>query len=284
MLEARNITFSYNDKDSGRILEGISFKIQPGDFIAIVGASGSGKTTLVKHMNGLLKATSGELLYNGQNVYDKSFRISDLRKVVGLVFQYPEHQLFKQTVLEDTMYGPLNLGMTEEAARETAQNALTLVEIEENLWSHSPTELSGGQKRRVAIAGILAMNPRVLVLDEPAAGLDPETKHKMFCTINRIQRDRNLAVVLVSHHMEDVAEYANKVWVMNNGHIEISGAPEEVFARVDELLDINIGIPMITDVTYKLMKSGFPIDRAAVSVDQAEALIIDALERGRSDV
>ena len=280
MLEARNISFSYGNKGSGRILDGISFKIQPEDFIAIVGASGSGKTTLVKHMNGLLKATSGELLYNGQDVYDKSFRISNLRKEVGLVFQYPEHQLFKQTVLDDAMYGPLNLGMTEEAARETAQNALALLEIEENLWSHSPTELSGGQKRRVAIAGILAMNPRVLVLDEPSAGLDPETKHKLFCTINRIRQERGLAVVLVSHHMEDVVEYANMVWVMNNGHIEICGAPDEVFSNVDELIDINIGIPMITEVTYKLMKSGFQIDRAAVSVDQAESLIMDALERG----
>ncbi len=280
MLIGNNISFSYNDISKKTVLDNISFEINEGDFIALIGASGSGKTTFVKHLNGLLKATSGSLTFEGEDVYAKKYPISKLRKSVGMVFQYPEHQLFGKTVIKDAMYGPLNLGMTEEAAREAAVAALKLVGIEEEYYNHSPLELSGGQKRCVAIAGILAMEPKVLVLDEPAAGLDPETKREVFDLITRIRDERNIAIVLVSHHMEDVVKYANRVWVLHEGQINLQGTPKEVFSRVEELRAINIGLPDITEITDKLIKDGFTIEGNATTVEEAERFILKMLGEG----
>lgn len=221
MLEGKNISFSYSDPAKGpvKILDNISFQINSGDSIGLIGPSGSGKTTFIKHLNGLLKADCGELLFDGRNIYEKKYPLSKLRKDVGLVFQYPEHQLFGRTVLKDVMYGPLNLGMTEADAEKSAIDSLKLVGIAEDCFSMSPMELSGGQKRCAAIAGVLAMQPKILVLDEPAAGLDPETKRNIFEILERVREQRNAAIVLVSHHMEDVARFANRVWVMHNGKL-----------------------------------------------------------------
>lgn len=278
MLVGKNLTFSYSGQAAQKkILDDVSFEIHPGDFIGLIGVSGSGKTTFVKHLNGLLKATSGSLTYDGQNVYAKKYPISNLRKAVGLVFQYPENQLFGKTVLIDAMYAPKNLGMSDEAAEAQAKESLSLVGIDESLYHRSPLELSGGQKRCVAIAGVLAMNPQILVLDEPAAGLDPETKHMVFDMIAEIQRQRNIAIVLVSHHMEDVAQYAKQVWVFHEGKIALSGSPKQVFANVEELERLHIGIPQITEMTKSFIDRGMPLNRVPTSVSDAEQLILEML-------
>lgn len=281
MLEGKNITFSYSDSAKGKIqiLNNISFRISKGDFIGLIGASGSGKTTLIKHLNGLLKADSGEILFEGQNIYEKKYPLSKLRKEVGLVFQYPEHQLFGKTVLKDTMYGPLNLGMSEAEAEKSAIESLNLVGITEEYYQVSPIELSGGQKRCVAIAGVLAMKPKILVLDEPAAGLDPETKHVIFEILQRIREQRNASIILVSHHMEDVAQFANRVWVMHNGKIVMDDTPKEVYKKVEELEKMNIGIPQITHLTYTLMKKGIPLPDIAINMSEAEEMLVTILKK-----
>lgn len=285
MLEGKNITFSYKNsaKENIAILKGISFQIKEGDFIGLIGTSGSGKTTFIKHLNGLLKADEGDILYNGQSIYAKKYPISGLRKEVGLVFQYPEQQLFGKTVLKDVMYGPLNLGMSEQEAEKSAKESLELVGIAEDYFSVSPLELSGGQKRCVAIAGVLAMNPKILVLDEPAAGLDPETKYMIFELIQRIQQVRNLAIVLVSHHMEDVARFANRVWVMHDGNIMMDGNPREVYGRAEELEKLQIGIPQITHLTKELMAQGIPLPHIAISVEEAEEMLVKLLGERSND-
>jgi energy-coupling factor transport system ATP-binding protein len=196
------------------------------------------------------------------------------------VFQYPEHQLFGQTVLADACFGPKNLGMSKEEAEASAKKMLELVGIGEEYYYVSPLEMSGGQKRRVAIAGVLAMNPRILILDEPAAGLDPETKHMVFDLLTKIKRELGLAIVLVSHHMEDVAEYADKVLVLNKGRLEMTGTPEEVFRQADRLTEIGIGIPQITAFTKILMDRDFPLPHAAVTVEQAEQMILNLAKVG----
>lgn len=281
MLEGKNISFSYSDPAKGpvKILDNISFQINSGDFIGLIGPSGSGKTTFIKHLNGLLKADCGELLFDGRNIYEKKYPLSKLRKDVGLVFQYPEHQLFGRTMLKDVMYGPLNLGMTEEDAEKSAIDSLKLVGLAEECFSMSPMELSGGQKRCAAIAGVLAMQPKILVLDEPAAGLDPETKRDIFEILERVREQRNAAIVLVSHHMEDVARFANRVWVMHNGKIAMDDTPTKVYKRVEELEEMNVGIPQITHLTYTLIKKGIPMPDTAISVSEAEEMLMDILPK-----
>ena len=280
MLQGKHITFSYQDPAKGKtdVLADVSFEIREHDFIGLIGASGSGKTTLIKHLNGLLKAESGEIFFKGKNIYSKKYPLSELRKKVGLVFQYPEQQLFGRTIMKDVMYGPLNLGMSEEEAGKSAKESLELVGIPEEYYQMSPMELSGGQKRCAAIAGVLAMQPEILVLDEPAAGLDPETKHEIFELLCRIREKRNNAIVLVSHHMEDVAQFANRVWVMHKGKIAMDGTPEEVYSRVEELEEMNIGIPQITHLTYSLIKEGVPLPRPAISVEEAEKMLAEILK------
>ena len=280
MLQGKHITFSYQDPAKGKtdVLADVSFEIREHDFIGLIGASGSGKTTLIKHLNGLMKAESGEIFFKGKNIYSKKYPLSELRKKVGLVFQYPEQQLFGRTILKDVMYGPLNLGMSEEEAGKSAKESLKLVGIPEEYYQMSPMELSGGQKRCAAIAGVLAMQPEILVLDEPAAGLDPETKHEIFELLCRIREKRNNAIVLVSHHMEDVAQFANRVWVMYKGKIAMDGTPEEVYSRVEELEEMNIGIPQITHLTYSLIKEGVPLPRPAISVEEAEKMLAEILK------
>jgi energy-coupling factor transport system ATP-binding protein len=282
LLKGENLKFTYGKGTVGetKVLDAISFEIQEGDFIGLIGTSGSGKTTLMKHLNGLLRADSGEIYFEGRNIYDKKYSLTGLRKEVGLVFQYPEHQLFGKTVLTDTMFGPLNLGMTREEAEASAKESLKLVGIDESYHSVSPFELSGGQKRCVAIAGVLAMEPQILVMDEPAAGLDPETKRRIFELLEKIKKEKKIAIVLVSHHMEDVADYADKVWVLHQGKFLLTGTPKELFTQVGLLQEIEIGVPQITSVTERLMEEGFPIESPAVTVQEAEEMIIQGFRRG----
>lgn len=283
MMKIEHLRFTYakDTVDECVVLDDISLDIQEGEFIGLIGPSGSGKTTLIKHMNGLLKADSGTVYFQGKNIYDKKYVLSKLRKEVGLVFQYPEHQLFGKTVLADVCFGPLNLGMSKQEAEESAKGCLKLVGVDESYYNTSPFELSGGQKRCVAIAGILAMNPKILIMDEPAAGLDPETKHVVFGLMEKIRKTRNIAIVLVSHHMEDVASYANKVLVLQKGRIVLSGTPKEVFTRTDFLRWVGMDVPQITSVTEKLIKAGFPMVGPAVTVEEAEERIIETFRTGR---
>lgn len=286
MMKVEHLKFTYakNTVDECRVLDDISFEIQEGEFIGLIGSSGSGKTTLIKHLNGLLKADSGTVYFQGQNIYDKKYVLSRLRKEVGLVFQYPEQQLFGKTVLADVCFGPVNLGMSKEEAEKSAKECLELVGIDEGYYYTSPFDLSGGQKRCVAIAGILAMQPKILVMDEPAAGLDPETKYMVFELVEKIRKTRNIAIVLVSHHMEDVARYASKVLVLHEGKLVLSSTPEEVFTKTDFLRQIGMDVPQITSVTEKLIQAGFPMDHPATNVKEAEEQIMKALgKRGGTE-
>lgn len=282
MLKGVNINFSYDKKNSSKsILKNISFEIKNGDFIGIIGTSGSGKTTLIKHFNGLLRANSGELYLNDQNVYDKKFDLFQLRKEVGLVFQYPENQLFKKTVLEDTMFGPLNLGMSEEEARSLASKELGFVGIDKSLFGNNPMELSGGQKRAVAIAGVLAMGPKILVLDEPAAGLDFYTKCLIFDLLKKVIKVKKMAVVFVSHNMEDVADYANQVWVMANGTLISEKDVQQTFNDKKIIEAAGMDVPTVTKLTKDLMTKGFPIRSLSTTVDEAENSILSILKENR---
>ena len=277
MMQIKHLGFTYgkNTVNECRVLEDINFEIGVGQFIGIVGVSGSGKTTLIKHLNGLLKATSGDIIYQGKSIYDKKYILSHLRKEVGLVFQYPEKQLYGQTVLKDVCVGPINMGMSKGEAEESAKECLELVGISDEYYASSPFELSGGQKRCVAIAGVLAMQPKILVLDEPAAGLDPETRKNIFDLIEKIRKEKNITIVLVSHHMEDVAQYADRVIVLNEGKIYLDGTPKKVFSHTEELRNLGIGVPQVTALTEKIIKREvLPLESVAITVDDAEKMIL----------
>ena len=286
MMQVKNLTFTYGKRTANecKVLDNISFEIRKGEFIGLIGSSGSGKTTLIKHLNGLLKADSGDILFNGLSIYDKKYVLSKLRKEVGLVFQYPEQQLFKNTVIADVSFGPLNMGMSHEEAEESARKSLELVGIDVSYYYVSPLELSGGQKRCVAIAGVLAMNPQTLVMDEPAAGLDPGTRRSIYQLVEKIKKERNIAVVLVSHHMEDVAEYADRVFVLHDHKLVREGTVKEVFSQIDYLNSIGIGVPQITNVTENLRLKGFPIEHAAITVDEAENMILEVLKSEKGEI
>ena len=286
MMQVKNLTFTYGKRTANecKVLDNISFEIRKGEFIGLIGSSGSGKTTLIKHLNGLLKADSGDILFNGLSIYDKKYVLSKLRKEVGLVFQYPEQQLFKNTVIADVSFGPLNMGMLHEEAEESARKSLELVGIDVSYYYVSPLELSGGQKRCVAIAGVLAMNPQILVMDEPAAGLDPGTRRSIYQLVEKIKKERNIAVVLVSHHMEDVAEYADRVFVLHDHKLVREGTVKEVFSQIDYLNSIGIGVPQITNVTENLRLKGFPIEHAAITVDEAENMILEVLKSEKGEI
>ena len=275
-IELKNVTYTYSPGTAYEIhaLKDINLSIPDGQFIGIIGHTGSGKSTLIQHFNALIRPTSGTITYNGEDIWGEKYDRRALRSEVGLVFQYPEQQLFGRTILKDVMYGPLNLGMSEEEAEKSAVESLELVGISKEYYHLSPMELSGGQKRCVAIAGVLAMQPEILVLDEPAAGLDPETKNEIFELLCRIRKERNNAIVLVSHHMEDVAQFANRVWVMQEGKIAMDGTPEEVYGRVEELEEMHIGIPQITHLTYSLIQEGLPLPRPAINVADAEEMLV----------
>ena len=281
VLTAEHIDYIYGkgQPDETYALQDVSLSVKRGEFIGIIGHTGSGKSTLIQHFNGLLKPDRGTIVVDGCDITAKNTVLRDVRRKVGLVFQYPEYQLFEETVEKDVAYGPKNIGFSEEEILRRVKEALQLVDLSyETFARRSPFDLSGGQKRRAAIAGVLAMQPEILVLDEPAAGLDPETKHEIFELLCRIREKRNNAIVLVSHHMEDVAQFANRVWVMYKGKIAMDGTPEEVYSRVEELEKMNIGIPQITHLTYLLIKEGIPLPRPAISVEEAEKMLAEILK------
>ena len=250
LLELRDVTYTYspNTAYEKKALDSVSLQIRQCEFVCLIGHTGSGKSTLIQLLNGLEKPTSGLVLYRGQNINEKGYDRRALRSKVGLVFQYPEHQLFESTVLRDVCFGPKNQGLSEEEQKERAAGALKLVGVGEELWNDSPLALSGGQKRRVAIAGVLAMHPEVLILDEPTAGLDPQGRDEILTEIARIRREAGITVVLVSHSMEDVAGYANWVHVMDGGKLLYAGKPAVVFSHMEELRKVGLDVPQVTAI------------------------------------
>ena len=268
-LEHVNYVYSPGTAYEKHALKDVSFEIEQGQFVGIIGHTGSGKSTLIQHLNGLVKATSGKILYEGQNIYEEGYDMKKLRSQVGLVFQYPEYQLFEADVLSDVCFGPKNQGLSREECEKCAREALALVGFPEKYYSQSPFELSGGQKRRVAIAGILAMHPRVLVLDEPTAGLDPKGRDEILNQIQHLHRETGMTVILVSHSMEDIANYVDRIIVMNRGEKMLDGTPKEVFSHYKELEKVGLAAPQVTYVMHDLKERGFPVSTDATTIPEA---------------
>ena len=262
-----------------KALDDICLNIPDGQFIGIIGHTGSGKSTLVQHMNGLIKATSGEIYFDGENIYDKDYDRKKLRSKVGLVFQYPEHQLFEADVFSDVCFGPKNLGLGKREVELRAFEALRQSGLPEELYYQSPFDLSGGQKRRVAIAGVLAMKPDVLILDEPTAGLDPKGRTEILQQIKKLQTETGMTILLVSHSMEDVAEYVDRIIVMNHGRVLYDDTPKEVFQHYEELEEIGLAAPQVTYILHDLKKMGIPVDTSATTIAETTETICKALGR-----
>ena len=258
-------------------LRDVNFEIQDGEFVGLIGHTGSGKSTLIQHLNGLLKASSGAIYYNGENIYGEGYDMRALRSKVGLVFQYPEHQLFEVDVFSDVCFGPKNQGLSKEEIEERAKDALRQVGLDEKFWEQSPFELSGGQKRRVAIAGVLAMKPEVLILDEPTAGLDPKGRDEILDELTALHRDKHMTIILVSHSMEDIARYADRIMVMNHGEKVFDGPPRQVFHHYRELEKIGLAAPQITYIIHELRDHGVPIDPDLITVEEARDAILALL-------
>ena len=254
---------------SVKALNDINLVIQDGEFIGLIGHTGSGKSTLVQHLNGLLKATSGSIYFNGQDINDEDFNRKELRSKVGLVFQYPEHQLFEADVFSDVCFGPKNLGLSKKEVELRAYEALRKVGLPDECFYQSPFDLSGGQKRRVAIAGVLAMQPEVLILDEPTAGLDPKGREEILQQIARLREEAGITIILVSHSMEDVAEYVDRILVMNHGEIMYDDVPREVFKHYKELESVGLAAPQVTYIMHKLKAEGLSVDENATTIDEA---------------
>ena len=259
-------------------LKDISFKIDDGQFVGLIGHTGSGKSTLIQTLNGLLQPTAGNIYYNGADINDSDYDRKTLRGKVGLVFQYPEHQLFEETVFKDVCYGPKNLGLDDKEIQLRAFDALEKVKLEHEYFYQSPFDLSGGQKRRVAIAGVLAMKPKVLILDEPTAGLDPKGRDEILGLISKIHEETNMTVILVSHSMEDVANYVDRIIVMNKGEVFMDGTPKEVFTHPDELEKIGLAVPEVTYIVRELKERGLNVDTTVTTLQEAKETILKALE------
>ncbi len=259
-------------------LDDISFEINDGEFVGIIGHTGSGKSTLVQHFNGLLRPKSGEIVVHGVNIAGQGVSMREIRKKIGLVFQYPEYQLFEETVKQDVVFGPLNLGLNQEEAERSAKEAIQLMGLDyEEIGERSPFDLSGGQKRRVAIAGVIAMKPEVLILDEPTAGLDPKAHRELLDVIRNIHKEQNNILILVSHNMQDIADLADKVIVMDKGRLAMAGTPREVFSRRDELRSIGLSVPPAAELLYQLKDRGFNINPEVLDMDEAVEELIKRL-------
>lgn len=269
-----NYVYSTGTTDEIKALDDISFTIEDGTFTGLIGHTGSGKSTLVQHLNGLLKATSGSIYFNGADIYDAGYDMKTLRSRVGLVFQYPEHQLFEENVFKDVCFGPANLGLDKSETELRAYSALKSVGLEDEYFYVSPFDLSGGQKRRVAIAGVLAMKPQVLVLDEPTAGLDPRGRDEILGLIKGLHDKEGISIILVSHSMEDVANYADQIIVMDKGRIFMKGRPAEVFEHYSELEAIGLAAPQVTYIMHELKEKGIDVDTLPITVNEARKEIL----------
>ncbi len=272
------VNYVYSEKTAYEIhaLKDVSLKISDGEFIGIIGHTGSGKSTLIQHLNGLVRASSGGIYYNGEDIGDDDYNRKELRSKVGLVFQYPEHQLFETTVFADVCFGPKNQGLSRKQSELKAFTALRSVGLPEDYWYRSPFELSGGQKRRAAIAGVLAMEPEVLILDEPTAGLDPKGRDEILGLVAGLHKERRMTVILVSHSMEDVAKYVGRLIVMNRGSVMYDGTPAEVFAHYQELEAVGLAAPQVTYLMHELRGRGIPANGTATTLEEAKQSILQA--------
>ena len=269
-LIINHVSYYYNRNTAmeSKALDDISFTVNDGEFIGLIGHTGSGKSTLVQHLNGLLKPGEGEICYNGENISDKDFDMRAYRSKVGLVFQYPEHQLFEEDVFSDVCFGPRNLGLSDEEVDQRAYEALRQVGIADENFYQSPFDLSGGQKRRVAIAGVLAMKPEVLILDEPTAGLDPQGRHELLHLIRDLHDSQGITVILVTHSMEDVAEYADRLLVMHEAKLVYDDTPRNVFAHAQELQEMGLSVPEVTKIMNLLRQKGIPVRTDAITIEE----------------
>lgn len=278
-VEHLNYIYGEGTAFSQYALKNVNFTIEDGEFVGLIGHTGSGKSTLIQHLNGLLRASSGAVYYNGENIYSDGYDMKKLRSKVGLVFQYPEYQLFEVDVFSDVCFGPKNLGLDKEEIEARAKEALTLVGLDESFYEQSPFELSGGQKRRVAIAGVLAMKPEVLILDEPTAGLDPKGRDEILDKISQLHKEKGMTIILVSHSMEDMARYAGRLIVMNHGEKIFDDVPKEVFKHYKELEKMGLAAPQITYVVHELREHGVEIADDLTTVAEARDAILEALKK-----
>ena len=276
-LEHVNYVYSPGTAYEKQALKDVSLEIPQGQFVGIIGHTGSGKSTLIQHLNGLTRATSGRILYEGRDIYEEGYDMRWLRSQVGLVFQYPEHQLFEVDVLSDVCFGPKNQGLSQKECEARAKEALDLVGFPDKYYKQSPFELSGGQKRRVAIAGVLAMRPKVLVLDEPTAGLDPKGRDEILDQVERLHKETGMTVILVSHSMEDVARYVERIIVMNRGEKMLDGTPREVFRHYKELEKVGLAAPQVTYVMHDLKERGFDLSPDETTIEEAADEIMRSL-------
>ncbi|MDO4523314.1 MAG: energy-coupling factor transporter ATPase [Eubacteriales bacterium] len=278
-IKLEHVSYIYSQETAyeKKALDDINLEIPDGQFLGIIGHTGSGKSTLIQHLNGLVRATEGTVYYNGENIYAPGYSMKQLRSRVGLVFQYPEYQLFEVDVFSDVCFGPKNLGLPKEEVERRAREALQQVGLKEKYYQKSPFELSGGQKRRAAIAGILAMQPEVLILDEPTAGLDPKGRDDILDQIARLHKERGITVVLVSHSMEDVARYVDRIIVMDQGRVRFDDTPRRVFEHYRELESIGLAAPQVTYLMQKLREKGMKVDTTATTVEEAKESILAAL-------
>lgn len=279
MIEVEHLTYVYNPgmPDATTALDDVSFAIEEGEFVGVIGSTGSGKSTLITHFNGLHRPTSGKVKIGGIDLWEKPEKIRDFRFKVGLVFQYPEYQLFEETCYKDIAYGPKNMGLDEKEIDRRVREAAAFVHLDEKLLERSPFELSGGQKRRVAIAGVMAMEPKVLVLDEPAAGLDPEGRDSILGAVKAYHKATGITVVLVSHSMEDIAKYADKVIVMDQKKLAMYDAVDKVFARASELIELGLSVPQITKIFLRVKELGVDIPTDVYTIPYAVKTIREAL-------
>lgn len=277
ILDKVNYVYSEGSGFEKKALDDVSLAIDKGEFIGLIGHTGSGKSTFTQHLNGLLRATSGNIYYDGQDIYEKGFVMKNLRSKVGLVFQYPEHQLFESDVFTDVCFGPKNLGLDKKDVELRAFEALEMVGFPKELFYNSPFELSGGQKRRAAIAGVLAMKPEVLILDEPTAGLDPKGRDEILDQIKKLHEETGITVILVSHSMEDVAKYVGRLIVLDHGRVMYDDIPKKVFRNYRELEKIGLAAPQLTYIMNALKANGFDVDTDAITMEEAVATVKKAL-------
>lgn len=280
-ISLEKVSYIYEDNSDIKkpALIDIDLEIGEGEFIGIIGHTGSGKSTLIQHLNGLMEPTKGRVYFEGKNIHDDNYDIKSLRGKVGLCFQYPEHQLFETTILEDVCFGPMNFGASKEEAVKAAKEALKDVGISEELFGKSPFELSGGQKRRVAIAGILTMKPEYFILDEPTAGLDPEGRVQLLELLKRLNQEQGITIILVSHSMEDIASYVDRMIVMNRGRLEFDGDKEEVFSHQEELEQMGLSVPFFRLLANDLKEKGFPVEGEILTLEDARRAILKTLKK-----
>ena len=282
IMKINNLNYIYNPNTpfEKKALDNINLEINEGEFIGLIGHTGSGKSTLVQHLNGLMKPSSGDIIIDGVNITDKDVNLKEIRQKVGLVFQYPEHQLFEETIYKDIAFGPKNLGLSDDEVDKRVKESMDLVGLDfEALKDRSPFELSGGQKRRVAIAGVIAMKPKILVLDEPTAGLDPHGRDEILGEIQKLYDKEGITIILVSHSMEDIAKLVQRILVMHRGKLEMDGKPREIFKKVDELENLGLGVPQITKFMKIFKEKGNHVNDDILTVHEAKEEILKFLRR-----